>query len=187
MLAAPFHAWGRVGGSASYSLYLDDTSFKQIPFIDLIVSIQSNAPDCLISVNLTAMAGFAELGVVIRMNDFSNPLNLLIATIVTSDIPSVRIDKCLAGVWSNVATANIAYVAGATLVVDLKGSAIRVYYNNILAFVTTNNDAAILNNPYSGMFSTLDGNRLDNFDIIPNHDLSHLTLEKMTRRRNARL
>jgi hypothetical protein len=175
------------GSAPGDSIYVDDTTIMALPLLDIIDLIQANTPDGLISVDITRYLG-TQVGLVFRIDNDLNPLNGLFVYIV--DVPgaiNIYLDKLLNGVWSAVANAAIAYVAGAKLVVDPKGSAIRVYYNNILAFATTNNDAAILSNGWIGKFATNSANRFDNFEIISNHDLSHLTLEKMTRRKNARL
>jgi hypothetical protein len=179
-------AFGR-SAAASASLYYDDITEQALALLDIIDLVQANTPDGLISVNLIRYVG-TQAGLVFRIDNDLNPLNGLFLYIADiSPAISIYLDKLLNGVWSNVASAAIAYVAGAKIVVDAKGTAIRVYYNNILAFATTNNDAAILTNGYIGKFATYSENRFDNFEIIPNHDLSHLTLEKMTRRKNARL
>jgi len=95
----------------------------------------------------------------------ATPANFLLAYLHKANTTtSIYLDKCVAGVYTNLITATVTYSAGARLVVVKDGTAVRVYYAEALVGTqATVSDAGITNNTLHGIFSTSSSNSLDNF------------------------
>jgi hypothetical protein len=154
--------------AASASLYYDDVSVKQLTFSELITPVETNSADVLSDVAITGVNGY-QAGLVLRLDSISSPANYLLALLwQNAGGAGVGLYKCVAGTYTQLITAAVTYVAGATLRGICDGSAVSVFYNNLLVGTTqTVSDAGILNNTLHGLFSTDASNSLDNLLIMP--------------------
>jgi hypothetical protein len=165
----------RGGSSASLSVYVDDASVKALTLTELFASLSLATADVLADVNIIATVGTCA-GLVISLDSASAPANFVIAYLLNGNLV---IDKCVAGVYTNVLSAAATYSASATLRVTKRGTAYRVYYNNVLIGTFTVSDAGIISNTLHGLFNTYSGNTFDNFVVYAsgsNGEYSNLDL-----------
>jgi len=91
---------------------------------------------------------------------------------------TLKIDKCVSGVYTNLASITITYVDGAVLRYstrkigsDLK---LRVYYNDALVGTElTISDASITSNTRHGLFSTMGTSFIDNYVVLNSSSLNY--------------
>jgi len=151
--------------SGAGEFYADDVTIKPLTLNTLFTDVDDAATsDVVISTDVT-LASSTPAGVVMNLDDESNPQNFVIAY---HDGTNAKLEKCVAGTYTTVISAAAAYVAGATLVVIKDGNDYSLYYNNDkIGSTSTISDAGIVSNTKHGLFSTYSGNRLDNFTLFP--------------------
>jgi hypothetical protein len=147
--------------------YTDDFSLKPLTLSELLASVDDAATaDVVVSVELT-ISQFTQAGVVLNLDDASDPANFVIGT-YDRQANLVKLEKCVAGVYTQVIGSGKTYVEGAALVVVKEGTSYYLYYNNVkVGSTSTISDAGIVDNTKHGLFSTYSGNRLDNFTLFP--------------------
>lgn len=90
--------------------------------------------------------------------------------IIYLDNTTLKIDKCVAGIYTNLASNVFTYTSGATLKFQTRLESgnlkVRVFYNNVLnGSEVSINDAGIISNQIHGLFSTINNNLFDNFNL----------------------
>lgn len=146
----------------------DDVSVKALTFSELITTFDAGVPAVIASVGITNTS-FGSVGVILNVDNASNPQNFLLCWLEGSDI---YLDKCVGGTWTRLIGTGISYSAGAELKVatHMQSGTLRVsiFYDNTLEGAQqTISDAGIISNTIHGMFAT-DGdqpNQLDNFTL----------------------
>ncbi len=119
-----------------------------------------------ISANVLAEAAIirtlgTQAGLCLRCNSQAAPTDFLLAYL--DGTGNVKLDKCVAGVYTNLISAAVIYVASAVLRVILSGTSVNVFYNNLAVGTTqTVNDVT---STLHGLFSTYALNSFDNLVI----------------------
>ena len=151
--------------SAVDDVTIDNASYKLITLAALFASLTNTTPDVVASIELDTVVANTQAGMVLNLDDAATPANFVVAY---HNGTNAILEKCVAGVYTGVISAAAAYGAGRTLVVIKEGTAYRLYYNNVqIGATSTVSDAGIVDNTLHGMFSTYDGNQLDNFQLMP--------------------
>ena len=141
---------------------VDNISYKALTLSTLFRTSDLTKADVFASVAVTLTAG-TQAGLVINLDSTGSPANFVI---IYHNGTQVVADKCVAGTYTNLIASTVTYVAGATLTVQRRGNALRVYYNNALVGTEqTVSDAGIVSNTRHGTFSTYALNEFDNLVI----------------------
>lgn len=114
-----------------------------------------------VAAKVMARNAYTQVGVAFRWDSQANPQNGAIAIF---DGANMKVSQCVAGVWSDLATVAVTFVAGAEIQVYFDGQTVRLYYNNvkIAADMTLN---AGLTGTLHGKFSTHADNTLDDVTV----------------------
>jgi len=159
-----FYAGCAVGNTfrAAATTVLDaNNKVKLITLSTLFTSISESTPDIVASANLT-LTSDTQAGFVLCLDSAGTPTNFII---VYCDGVNVKVDKCVAGTYTNVLSGAVTYGAGYMLRVDINDGVGRVYYNNLLVGTFTVADAGVKDNVLHGLFSTYSANSIDNYHI----------------------
>lgn len=136
--------------------YVDDVSLKALTLSSLISAKLYAHADIDISAAVTRTAG-TQAGIAGRVDDPANPANFLIAYL--DGAGNVKVDKCVAGTYTNVISGAVTYGASKLLRLRCSGTSVSVFYDGTQVGTTqTVSDAGIVNNLYHGLFSTYASN-----------------------------
>jgi hypothetical protein len=169
-------AWGQVvfsglstkTGSSGYCMardygtaaefFIDDVSAVPLTLSSLLSIRPYASANCDISAAVTRTAA-TQAGLCARLDSASSPANFIIA--YESGGGRVRVDKCVAGVYTNVIDGAITYAAGRVLRLVCTGNDVSCYYNGVqVGSTVTVSDAGIVSNTRHGKFSTYASNTL---------------------------
>ena len=140
----------------------DDVTIKELATVDLFRSIVNSTQNVIADANVTLTLG-TQAGLVVNLDSASSPANFVIAY---HNGTNCILDKCVAGVYTNLISAAATYSIGATIRVVKDGTAYRLFYNNVVVGTSaTVADAGIVDNKLMGLFSTYSGNSLTNFKL----------------------
>ena len=145
---------------ASDTVIVDDFSVKKLTLNTLFLTASLSTANVYAQADLVVTAG-TQAGLVIALDSAASPANFMIAY---HDGTNCKLDKNVAGTYTNVVSAAAAYSANAPIVVTKDGTAVRLYYNNALVGSGTVSDAGIVDNTIHGLFSTYSGNTID--DVV---------------------
>ncbi len=145
-----------VGYNAAGESIIDDASIKQLTFSSLLSLHTSSTADVFSGIDITVVSG-TQVGLALNWDSSSNPQN---GVLVYFDGTNCKIDKCVAGMWTNVLS-SAATVS--RLIVGKIASSYRVYTPTALIGSVTIADAGIINNTLHGTFNTYEGNTVDNY------------------------
>lgn len=135
---------------------IDNVSLVPLTLASLISTRPYASADCDISAAVTRTAG-TQAGLTARVDNPANPQNFIIAYLDGGG--NVKVDKCLAGTYTNVISGAVTYGAGYILRLVCNGNNISCYYNGTQVGSTTAvADAGIVGNKNHGLFSTYAGN-----------------------------
>lgn len=148
-------------GTTPAVVYVDDISLVELLLANLLSLSNLSTSDVYASSKLTVSSGF-QAGLALNWDSATTPANGVIAY---RDGANVKLEKCVAGVWTTVFSTAATYSANAELVVSKIGTVYRVYYNNALIGASTIADAGIVDNTLHGLFSTDVNNQLDDLVI----------------------
>ena len=143
---------------------IDDVSVKALILSSLFVSINNGFARCDVSAKVTVVTA-NRAGVVTNLDSASSPANFVLAS---HDGTVARLTKCVAGTYTELIAIAVTYSAGAIIrVVRLAGTNTYQFWYNGAQVGTdqTISDAGIVNNTYHGLYSTYEGNNLDDFTI----------------------
>lgn len=144
----------------------DDYSVKPLMLSSLFSSVNISTPDVIadVAVTLPSATAGVQAGLVLNLDSASSPANFVI--VYLDGQGNVKLDKCVGGTYTNIIAPGITYVVGAVLRVIKDGTKYRVLYNNAeIGTEQTISDAGIINNTRHGLFSTYEGNLLENFIV----------------------
>ena len=166
---ATFTETGRAGSTAfaltaaGGTFTVDNVSALALTLSELFASISVSPSDVLAEVNVTLSAALNGLqaGLVLNLDSAATPANFVIAYL--DGRGNAVLDKCVAGVYTNVISAAVTYSAGAALRVSKIGTGYRLTYNNAAVGTGTISDAGIISNTLHGLFNTSASNSLDVF------------------------
>jgi hypothetical protein len=149
--------------ASSASVYFDDISAKVLTLASLFASLQVTTANVLAEVAVTIGEVGTQAGLVLNLDSAAAPANFVIAY---HDGVNAKLDKCVAGVYTQMISSAATYAAGARLVVSKSGDKYRLFYNDVLVGAEqTIADAGIVSNKLHGLFSTYASNSLDNFVV----------------------
>lgn len=154
-----------INSSATGAADIDDVSVKLITLADLFCSRDAGRAN--VDVSVAATVGSSNpCGVVANLDSAATPANFVIAyTTGTSGV--VRMEKCVAGTYTQLVSASPSYVAGARVRLTKSGTTYTVYYNGtIVGTPQTVSDAGIISNTLHGIFSTNEQNSVDDVSIL---------------------
>jgi len=158
---ALYQIWGSVNPTTGS---IDNVSVKTLTLATLFSAINSDTPNVDVSAAATLVAG-TQAGVVINLDSVSSPANFVIGY---HDGTNVKLEKCVAGVYTNLISTAVAYSAGAAVrVVKSGATTYQLWYGGTQRGADQSvSDAGIVNNTLHGMFSTYEGNSLDDFSVV---------------------
>ena len=153
-------------GIAFDTIISDDDSIKIFTLSELIASLQDVAtPNVVIDATLAAYTEGTQIGIVARLDSAAAPANFIIAY---QDDANVKIDECVAGVYTNLATVASAFAASDVLRLDLSSANYRLYkvtsagVATLISASTTN----VLTGNLHGLFSTYSANTFSKVTVM---------------------
>lgn len=154
------------GMSADEVVTLDNLSLKSLALSTMLAgSIPASRSNVIVKAAWNIIAG-TQAGVAARLDSLSNPQNGLYGY---HDGTNCKLDKLVAGTWTNVITAVTAYSAGKSLEIRLSGSSAALYYNDAQVGATQNvTDPSLIYNRLHAPFSTDPANTCASFSITAN-------------------
>lgn len=143
---------GAVGTAARF----DDAAMAMLSLPSLFSTRTYASADCDLSAAVMRAVG-TQAGFVARLDSATTPANFVIAYL--DGAGNVKVDKCVAGVYTNVISGAVTYVAGRVLRLVCNGTSVSAYYNGTQVGTTqTVADAGIVSNTRHGLFSTYAAN-----------------------------
>jgi len=141
-------------------LYFDDVSVKALTLATLFATQAHTTTNILIDIALSAYTTGTQAGLVLRLDSAASPANFILAY---QDSGNVKIDECVAGVYTNLGTYASAYASGDSLRVSLDGNAWRLYKITAAGAATLlgSGTTAVTTGTLHGLFSTDASNTLD--------------------------
>jgi hypothetical protein len=135
---------------------IDNLSLKPLLLSSLLSTLPCASADCDLSAAVTRTAG-TQAGLVARLDSAASPANFIIAYL--DGAGNVKVDKCVAGTYTNVIGGAVTYAAGRVLRLVCSGNDVSCYYNGAQVGATqTVADAGIVSNVRHGKFSTYAAN-----------------------------
>jgi hypothetical protein len=156
-------AWLFSQGAGGQTDIIDDLSLKALTLSSLFATINASTPNVKVRATVAALTSFTQAGLVARLDSAVSPANFVIAYFDGSG--NVKIDECVAGVYTNLATVAKAFTAADTLELDLSGTAYRLYHvtsggtHTLIASGTVTTSTGNLH----GLFSTYASNTFSGF------------------------
>lgn len=145
-----------VRSSNGTTMLFDAVSFVPLTLASLLSARAYGSADCDLSAAITRTAG-TQAGLCARLDSATTPANFLIA--YETGAGRVKVDKCVAGTYTNVIDGAVTYVAGQVLRLVCSGNNVSAYYNGTQVGTTqTVSDAGITGNKNHGLFSTYAAN-----------------------------
>jgi hypothetical protein len=132
---------------------IDNVFAKTISLPSLFATITGSSPAQTAAAKIATLITGRQSGVVALLDSVSNPQNFLIAY---HNGTSVLLDKCVDGVYTNLITTSVAFVANAQIEIRRpSGNTFQLWYNgNQRGTDQTVSDAGIIGNTIYGLFST---------------------------------
>ena len=141
-----------IGNGASLESRADDFSIKPLTLSELVNVPDLSVADVVAEIEIAVNPAGTQAGLAIGWDSQASPANGILCY---HDGTNVKVDKCVAGVYTTVQSTATAFSANAKLVCVRDGSSVSVFYNNALIGATqTISDAAILAATRHGAFST---------------------------------
>lgn len=138
-------------GNNGFSGTVDNISYKPLTLSSLFSTRVYASANCDLSVGVTRTAS-TQAGLVARLDSASSPANFVIAYL---DGASVKVDKCVAGTYTNIISGAVTYGATKILRLVCNGNNVSAYYDGTQVGTTqTVSDAGIVGNTRAGLFST---------------------------------
>jgi hypothetical protein len=165
--------------AAGVSIRGNDVELKELVITELIASVETNTPSVFSECSILSYQFGTQIGLCANLNSQVTPTDFILIYLErNSSATTVKIDKCVSGVYTNLASITITYVDGAVLRYstrkidsDLK---IRAYYNNALVGTElTISDASITSNTRHGLFSTMGTSFIDNYVVLNSSSLDY--------------
>lgn len=135
---------------------IDNISVKRLTLSSLFSTAAYASANCDLSAAVTR-AGGTQAGLVARLDSATSPANFVIAYLDGGG--NVKVDKCVAGTYTNVISGAVTYAAGRVLRLVCSGNSVSAYYNGTqVGSTVTVSDAGIVSNTRHGLFSTYASN-----------------------------
>lgn len=151
-------------GSAGWTGTIDNVSTKAITLPTTLATITGSSTNLTAAARIHTLTTGTQAGVVSLLDSASNPQNFLLAY---HDGTNVRLDKCVAGVYTNLITTAVAFTGGAQIEIRRpSGNTFQLWYGGSQCGTNqTVNDASIISNTIYGLFSTFSGNLFSEFSL----------------------
>lgn len=142
---------------------MDDASLKAVDDAALFATLDAGFADATCRANGITQAQYTQFGVVLNLDSASSPANFVVGYYHRGQ-GKVRLDKCVAGVYTNLVDVTTTYVAGSEVKVVKSGTTYQIFYNDVQKGTDqTISDAGIVDNTMHGLFSTGGGGAVDAF------------------------
>jgi hypothetical protein len=151
--AIPFIRLGNL--SAGELFYID--ALEVLPLSDLFALRPQAFVDAYAQVRITR-TDYTQAGIA----HYADADNFVIAYLNGDN--KVKLVKCVAGVYTEVGSANITYGAGKLVKFSRSGTTYKVYYDGVEKISQTIADSAFASAKAWGLFSTYDGNSFDDYE-----------------------
>ena len=136
--------------------FIDDVSAVPLSLSSLFSSRLYGSANCDLSAAITRTAG-TQAGLVARLDSATSPANFIIAYL--DGAGNVKVDKCVAGTYTNVISGAITYGSTKILRLVCNGNSVSAYYDGAqVGSTVTVSDAGIASNTRHGLFSTYASN-----------------------------
>lgn len=141
---------------------IDGASCKTMTFNQLLV-LRPGGPASTVTGKPTITAG-TQAGVCAKVNALGAPTDGIFCY---HDGTNIKMDKLVAGTWTNLINTAVTYSAGATIEIRPNGTNVwQAWYNGSQRGTDqTISDASIVNNNLYGGFSTYSGNTIDSLAV----------------------
>ena len=152
------------GDATAGTYYVDDASIVLLTLSDLLALQLRSTQDGIMDADLVVSAG-TQAGVAMNWDSDSSPANGVIAY---HDGTNARLEKNVAGTWTEVISAAATYSANAKIRIIKDGTSYSLYYNGAkIGATVTISDAGVKDNKYHGTFDTYASNTIDNVLFRP--------------------
>lgn len=155
--------FGYATGADGTSVRADDITLKKLTLSELMKTADLGASDVFIGVEMGVNNLGVQQGVILNLDDKDNPANFVIG--IQTGLNQASLIKCVGGVYTTVLNVASTFTVGARLDVRKFGTNYHVFYNKTSIGSATISDAGIISNTIHGVFSTYNGNQLDNFYV----------------------
>lgn len=147
---------GNANGAGTNEARFDDLSAVPLTLSTLLSTRAYASADCDLSAAITRTAG-TQAGFAARVDSAASPANFIIAYL--DGAGNVKVDKCLAGTYTNVISGAVTYGATKRLRLVCSGTSVSAYYDGTqVGSTVTVSDAGIVSNTRHGKFSTYAAN-----------------------------
>lgn len=159
-------ATGRADGTLAMirdpsATVVDNCTYKPLTLATLLSTRAYASADCDLSAAITRTAG-TQAGLCARLDSASTPANFLIAYL--DGAGNVKVDKCVAGVYTNVISGAVTYGSTKRLRLVCSGTSVSAYYDGTqVGSTVTVSDAGIVSNTRHGKFSTYAANTFSGY------------------------
>ena len=144
----------RAGGACD--AIFDNITCRALTLASLFSTHPYASANCDLSAAITRTAG-TQAGLVARLDSATSPANFIIAYL--DGVGNVKVDKCVAGTYTNVISGAVTYSAGKVLRLVCSGNSVSAYYDGAqVGSTVTVSDAGIVSNTRHGLFSTYAAN-----------------------------
>lgn len=162
---------GRGAGISKFNFYtnanvvatIDNVSYKALTLSSLFASVPVGTSNVVADVTIPAYTLGTQAGLVIGLDSAGSPANFLIAYLKGNG--QATVEQNLGGTYTTIVTAGTAaWNASYVLRVIKDGTAVRLYYNNVL--IGSGTCSASITGTRAGVFSTYASNTFDNFSVF---------------------
>jgi hypothetical protein len=147
---------------------IDDVSFKQLTLASLFGTLPNvSAANVTAQVVITVVPNGSQGGLVLNLDSTSSPANFVVAYLNTTGTGTLtaKLDKCVAGTYTNVISASVVFGATKYLKVIKSGDSYSLYYGTTDVQVGTTQTIASMNGTIHGLFSTDSTQRFDSYQL----------------------
>ncbi len=144
--------------------YWDDVSLLPVNLNTTFATITGASSAQTAAAKIATLTTGTQVGVVSLLDSASSPANFLIAY---HDGSNVKLDKCVAGVYTSLVSTAVAFSANAQIEIRRpSGNTFQVWYNETQRGTDqTVSDAGIITNTLYGLFSTHSGGTFSEFSL----------------------
>jgi hypothetical protein len=152
------------GTSGVCDFTVDNATVKSISLLATLATVTGSTNNQTAAAKIFALTSGTQAGVVANLDSASTPANFLLAY---HDGTNVKLDKCVAGVYTNLISTAVAFSSTAQIEIRRpSGNTFQLWYNGSQRGTDqTVNDANIINNVHYGLFSTYGGNLFSEFSL----------------------
>lgn len=144
--------------------YWDDASLMAISLPTTLATVTGTSASQTAAAKIHTLTSGTQAGVVSLLDSASNPQNFLISY---HDGTNVKLDKCVAGVYTSLISTAVAFSSNAQIEIRRpSGNTFQLWYNGTQRGTDqTVSDAGIISNTRYGLFSTFGGNLFSEFSL----------------------